>query len=311
MEDSLFATVMLPVALAVIMLSLGLGLRPIDFRRVLVVPRGVGIGLVNLLLISPLLAFGMAELFGLSPYLAVGLVLLGASPGGTTANMLTHLARGETALSVTMTAVSSVAALVTVPLFLGLAVSHFGADGIGDVSMGGIVARVFLITIVPISAGMALRARWPEQVDSAYGRVQRIAMAMFVLVVVGAVISEWETILDHAAAVAGAALALNVAAMGVSYTISKLAGLEDRQVTAIALELGVHNATLAIAVGAALDPDLIIPAAVYSAFMFITGGLFAWFMSRRNIPPPGEDRFGAAGGVGSNEAPSRDPVAVG
>jgi BASS family bile acid:Na+ symporter len=105
--------------------------------------RGVAIGLANLLLISPLLAFGMAELFGLSSYLAVGLVLLGASPGGTMANMLTHLARGEVALSVTMTATSSVAALVTVPLFLGLAVSHFGAGEIGDVSMGGIVARMF------------------------------------------------------------------------------------------------------------------------------------------------------------------------
>ncbi len=261
MEDSLFATVMLPVALAVIMLSLGLALRPSDFRRVLVVPRGVAIGLTNLLLISPLLAFGMAELFGLSPYLAVGLVLLGASPGGTMANMLTHLARGETALSVTMTATSSIAALVTVPLFLGLAVDHFGADGIGDVSMGSVVVRVFLITLVPISIGMALRHRWPERVVSLYDRVQRTALAMFVLVVVGAVISEWDTIIEHAAAVAGAALALNVAAMTISFTVSKLARLGDRQATAIALELGVHNATLAIAVGAALDPELTIPAA--------------------------------------------------
>lgn len=284
MEDSLFATVMLPLALAVIMLSLGLGLTTADFRRVLVVPRGVAIGLANLLLISPLLAFGMAELFGLSPLLAVGLVLLGASPGGTTANMLTHLACGEVALSVTMTATSSVAALVTVPLFLGLAVSHFGAGEIGDVSMGGIVARVFLITIVPISIGMALRRRWPDRVAANYGRVQRTALVTFVLVVIGAVISEWETILEHAAAVAAAALALNVAAMTISFTLSRLARLGDRQATAIALELGVHNATLAIAVGAALDPALTIPAAVYSAFMFVTGGLFAWFMSRRNAP---------------------------
>lgn len=286
MEDSLFATVLLPLALAVIMLSLGLGLTVADFRRVLLVPRGVAIGLLNLLLVSPLLAFAMAELFGLDPLLAVGLVLLGASPGGTTANMLTHLARGETALSVTMTATSSVAALVTVPLFLGLAVDHFGAADIGDVGMGGVVARVFAITLVPISIGMALRARRPEAIAAAYGRVQRVALVTFVLVVIGAVVAEWETIVEHAAEVAAAALALNVAAMAISFSVSKLARLGDRQATAIALELGVHNATLAIAVGAALDPALTIPAAVYSAFMFLTGGAFAWLMSRRNTVAP-------------------------
>ncbi len=120
--------VLLPVCIAGIMVVLGLSLTPDDFRRVVAIPRGVGIGLVNLLVISPLLAFGIAELTGLSPELAVGLVLLGASPGGAMANLLTHLARGEVALSVTMTAISSILALVTVPLYLGLAIDHFGAD---------------------------------------------------------------------------------------------------------------------------------------------------------------------------------------
>jgi bile acid:Na+ symporter, BASS family len=118
MEDSLFATLLLPVALAVIMTSLGMSLTVDDFRRVVVYPRGVSIGLANLVLISPLLAFAVAEAYSLEPALAVGLVLLGASPGGTMANLLTHLARGDTALSITMTAISSVAAVVTVPLSL-------------------------------------------------------------------------------------------------------------------------------------------------------------------------------------------------
>ena len=117
-DQSVMTTVVLPIALAVIMGSLGLSLTPADFKRVFVLPKGVSIGLVNLLAISPLLAFGVAELYSLSPELAVGLVLLGASPGGTMANLLTHLARGDVALSVTMTAVSSVAAVLTVPLYL-------------------------------------------------------------------------------------------------------------------------------------------------------------------------------------------------
>src|ERR671916_788544 len=173
MDGSVFTDVLLPVALAVIMVSLGLSLTPADFRRVFVFPRGVAIGLTNLLLISPLLAFGVATLFGLDPVLAVGLVLLGASPGGTMANLLTHLARGDTALSVTMTAVSSLLAVVTVPLYLGLSIDWFGASVGDDVGMLGIVGRVFAITVVPLAVGMALRARDPVRVDRHEPRIKR------------------------------------------------------------------------------------------------------------------------------------------
>ncbi|HYJ23262.1 MAG TPA: bile acid:sodium symporter family protein [Solirubrobacterales bacterium] len=268
--------------MAVIMCSLGLTLTAADFRRVLVAPRGVAIGMLNLALISPLLALAMAELFGLSPELAVGLVLLGASPGGMMANMLTHLSRGDTALSVTMTAISSVCAAITVPLFLGLSTDHFGATGIGDVSMLGVVARVFAITIIPVAIGMELRRRRPEQVAAVYPRVRRISLGLFAVVVLGAIASEYDTVAENLADVAGAALALNLAAMSLSFAIAKVARLDDRQSTAIALELGIHNSALAIAVGASLSPELTIPAAVYSSFMLFTGGAFAWTMSRRN-----------------------------
>jgi len=274
--------VLLPVCLAGIMAVLGLSLTPADFRRVLVSPKGVGIGLANLLVVSPLLAFGIAELFGLEPALAVGLVLLGASPGGTMANLLTHLARGEVALSVTMTALSSVAALVTVPLALGLAIDHFGASLDAEVEMAGIVARVFLITIVPLALGMWLRQRYPERVQAVYETARRVSLGLFLLVVIAAVASEAEEALDSFAEVAGAALTLNVAAMGISFAVAQLARLGDRQATAISMELGVHNATLAITVASAIDTSIAIPAAVYSMFMFITAGSFARVMARRN-----------------------------
>ena len=149
--------------------------------------------------------------------LAIGLVLLGASPGGTMANLLTHLARGDTALSVTMTALSSVGALVTVPFYLGLAGEHFAGGDIGDVSMAGVVARVFLITIVPLSIGMYLRSRYPVRVEAIRGRVKRAAMVAFVAVVIAAVASEIDVVLDNFAEVALATLALNVAAMSISF----------------------------------------------------------------------------------------------
>jgi bile acid:Na+ symporter, BASS family len=264
------------------MCNLGLTLTWADFRRVLVAPLGVAIGMLNLALISPLLAFAMAELFGLSPELAVGLVLLGASPGGMLANMLTHLSRGDTALSVTMTALSSVFAAVTVPLFLKLSTDHFGATGIGDVSTLGVVLRVFAITIIPVAVGMELRRRWPQRVEGVYPRVRRLSLSLFAIVVLGAIASEYDTVAKNIADVAGAAFALNLAAMTLSFAIAKLARLDDRQSTAIGLELGIHNSALAIAVGASLSPDLTIPAAVYSSFMLFTAGAFAWAMSRRN-----------------------------
>ena len=284
MDSPLLTSILLPGAIAVIMWTLGLTLTRDDFRRVLVAPRGVAIGMLNLALISPLLALAIAELFDLPPELAVGLVLLGASPGGMMANMLTHLSRGDTALSVTMTAISSVGAMVTVPLFLELSANHFGADSVGDAGMLGIVARVFAITIVPVAIGMEMRRRAPGRVDELYPRVHRIALALFGLVVLGAIASEHDTVAENLAAVAGAALTLNVAAMTISFGISKLARLEDRQATAIALELGIHNSALAVAVGADLAADVAVPAAVYATFMLFTGGAFAWAMSRRNAP---------------------------
>ncbi len=284
MEDSLFAAVLLPIALAVIMTTLGLALTPADFRRVVVLPRGVAIGMLNLLLIAPALAFAVAELYSLEPALAVGLVLLGAAPGGTTANMLTHLARGDTALSITMTAISSLTAVLTVPLFLELATSHFGASELNEsVDMLGVVIRVLLITVVPLGLGMYLRSRWPQRIVAIEPRAKQIALGLFIAVVIGAIVAENERVLENLDDVALAALTLNLAAMTVAYAISRLARLDDRQSTAIAIELGVHNATLAIAIGASIATVLTIPAAVYSAFMFITAGLFARFMHRRNI----------------------------
>lgn len=283
MDSPILTSFVLPAAIGVIMWSLGLTLTRADFRRVLVAPRGVAIGMLNLALISPLLAVAMAELFALPPTLAVGLVLLGASPGGMMANMLTHLSRGDTALSVTMTAISSVCAMITVPLFLELSANHFGATDVGDVSMLGVVARVFAITIVPVAIGMEMRRRNPVRVDAVYPRARRIALSLFAIVVVGAIASEYDTVAENVADVAGAALALNVAAMLLSFTISKLARLDDRQATAIALELGIHNSALAIAVGATLATDVAIPAAVYATFMLFTGGAFAWVMAKRNV----------------------------
>jgi BASS family bile acid:Na+ symporter len=282
-------TALLPAALALIMASLGLTLTLADFRRVATRPRGVLIGLANLFVIAPLLAFAVAELYGLEPLFAVGLVLLGASPGGTMANLLTHLARGDTALSITLTGLSSVAAAITVPLYLAVAVAHFGAPVDDDVTAIGIAAQVLAITVVPLGLGMLVRARRTAWALAHQEQVKRVALVAFVLVVVGAVASEFGEVSAHAAELAAATVTLNVAAMAISFSLARAARLDLAQSTAVAIELGIHNATLAIAVGTLVADELTIPAAVYSSFMFVTAGAFARVMHRRNAlgPAPG------------------------
>jgi len=291
-------TVVLPLALAIIMFTLGLGLTIADFKRVIVYPRGISIGMANLLLISPLLAFIIADLFNLDPLLALGLVLLGASPGGTLSNVFTHIARGETAMSVTMTAISSVTALIMIPIFLNLGNSYFDVGStLDDVNMWGVVLRTFLITILPLSLGMWARSRSPERMERWRPTLSKASLVLFVLVVLGAVISEFTLIRENFTKVALAALTLNVVAMAISFTVSKVAKLSDRQATAIALELGIHNATVAIVVAGMINDELMIPAAVYSAFMFITGGIFAKFMHSRNAEAAAKEEGTGPGGA--------------
>jgi bile acid:Na+ symporter, BASS family len=305
MEDaSVFVTVGLPIAIALIMGSLGLALTLDDFKRIFTAPRGVLIGLANLLLLSPLLAFGVAELYSLEPLFAVGLVLLGASPGGTMANLLTHLARGETALSISMTALSSLAATVTVPVFLALGIAHFDAPVGDDVGMTGIVARVFFITIVPLSIGMWIRSRNTAWAIANEPRAKKLAFVAFVGAIVLAVSAEFGTVTEHFTELAIATLTFNVLAMGLSFAISRLARLSNPQATAVAMELGIHNGTLAIAVAVLLDERLAIPAAVYSAFMFVTAGTFARIMYRRNGEPAGvREPTGARSSIAAHARP--------
>ena len=283
MTHSFFATTLLPLALFVIMTGLGLSLTVADFKRVLVYPRGMVIGLGNLLLLSPLLAFLSALIFRLPPELAVGMVLLGAAPGGTTANLLTHLARGDTALSVTITAVSSLAAVVTTPLFLGLATWHFlGEQSGAQIDMVRIVLRVLTITIVPLGFGMVVRAFAPGFGKAAEPWVKRASLVFFAIVLGGAMYEARHEAMGMLVAVGAATLALNLSAMTLSWFIARKAKLDTRQSTAIAIELGVHNTTLTLAVGAMIAPVYMIPGAVYGIQMILTASAFVWLINRRN-----------------------------
>lgn len=274
------ASAALTAALAVIMFSLGTTLRGEQFRLVFTEPRGVLVGLINLIVLAPLIAYGVATVSGLEPVFAAGLMLLGAAPGGVFANLLTHVARGATALSVSMTAISSTLAVVTVPFWIGVAFSAFDLDGQIAIDMAPIVLRVLIGIAVPLAAGMWLASRRPEWVGANEQRLERIAIATFAVLVVIATTTQAATVLDHLGELLLATIALNVIAMSLGFTAARLVRLDRPQAVAISIELGIHNAALAVAIGTAVDERLAVPAAVYSAVMVVTGTAFAYAMSR-------------------------------
>lgn len=277
-------TLFLPAALGIIMLGLGLSLSLADFARVAKFPRPVLIGLACQLLLLPLACFFLAKLFGLAPALAVGLMLLAASPGGTTANLYSHLAHGDVALNITLTAVNSVVAILTMPLIVNLSLAHFmSADQAIPLQFAKVV-QVFAIVLGPVAIGMWLRSRFPYFAERMQKPVKIVSALFLLLIILLAVAKDWRTFVEYAPAVGGAALAFNLLSMAVGYCVPRLLKLDLRQAIAIAMEIGIHNGTLAIAL--ALSPALLnnptmaIPAAIYSLIMFVTAALFGLWVNR-------------------------------
>ena len=277
-------TFFLPAALGIIMLGLGLSLSLADFARVAKFPKPVLIGLACQLLLLPLACFFLAKLFGLAPALAVGLMLLAASPGGTTANLYSHLAHGDVELNITLTAVNSVIAILTMPLIVNLSLAYFmSADQAIPLQFAKVV-QVFAIVLGPVAIGMWLRSRFPGFAERMQKPVKIISALFLLLIILLAVAKDWRTFVDYAPAVGGAALAFNLLSMAVGYCVPRLLKLNLRQAIAISMEIGIHNGTLAIAL--ALSPALLnnptmaIPAAIYSLIMFITAALFGLWVNR-------------------------------
>ena len=285
MEQNVITAVLLPVALGVIMLGLGLSLSLADFKRVIVYPKAVAVGLACQMAILPFACLGIAHLFALPPELAVGLMLLAASPGGATANLFSHLAKGDVALNITLTAVNSVLSLLTLPLIVNLSLEHFLGEGKAIPLQFGKVLSVIAIVLVPVAIGMVVRARKPDVADR-LDKPVRILSAGFLLLVVGAaIIGERANIGTYFQQVGAAALAFNITSMVVGYVIPRAARVGRKQSIAIGMEIGIHNGTLAIAI--ASSPQLLnngtmaIPPAIYSVIMFFTAAAFGMFVARK------------------------------
>jgi BASS family bile acid:Na+ symporter len=284
MGSNPLTAILLPAVLGGLMFGLGLSLTFDEFRRVLTYPRAVGVGLFCQIVLLPLACFGIAHGFGLEPELAVGLMVLAASPGGAAANLFSHLARGDVALNITLTAVSSVLSLVSMPLLIGLSFEHFMGVGSSLPLLLDKVVQVLALVLVPVALGMAVRARRPA-VAARLDRSVRVLSATFLLLVVAAtLVRERHQMPGFFRQVGLAALTFNLVSLTVGYFVPRLVRLGRPQAIAISMEVGIHNAMLAITLASSPlllnRPTMAVPAAVYSLFMLITAALFGAAASR-------------------------------
>jgi len=277
-ESNAVTAIVLPAALFLIMFGLGLALRVADFRRVVTFPKAVAVGLSVQLIALPVIGYALAVAFRMPPELAVGLMILAACPGGATSNLITFLAKGDTALSVTLTAITSCAAVLTIPLILRFALNAFTGDDVAvGVPFAQTVGQVVIVTLIPVSIGMLVHARLPDLAKRAVGPVKVLSAAFLVLIVAGLILSQRDDIPRFFAQTGAATLALNLSTLILGFGAATLARLPYDQRVTVSIEGGLQNGTLAIAIAASPailnNPTMAIPPAIYSLVMFATGAL--------------------------------------
>ena len=284
MQQSVLTAVFMPLALAVLMLGLGLSLTRDDFKRILVYPRAVFVGLACQMLVLPCIAYFIAKALELPPEIAVGLMLLAASPGGPTANLFSHLAHGDVALNITLTATNSVLSLVTLPIIINLSLAAFAGGGKTIPLQAGKVVQVIGLVLIPVLLGMWVRRSKPE-LALRLDRPVRTISAVFLFVIIAATVAkEGANIWPMFQVAGGAALLFNLSSLGVGYAIPRLARVPDRQAVAIGMEIGIHNGTLAIAIASSPqllnNPAMAVTPAIYSLIMFGTATAFGYWAAR-------------------------------
>lgn len=283
MEQNAILTLFLPIALGIIMLGLGLSLTISDFKRVVTFPKAIIIGLFCQMILLPIVCFGIAILFNLPPALAVGLLLLSASPGGATANLYSHLAKGDVALNISLTAVNSILTLFTLPFIVNFAIDYFMGNGQVIPMQFKKIVEVFAIVLIPVAIGMFINYISPSTSKKLEKPVKIISAIFLVLIIVGAIVKEKDQFLLYFQQVGLAALAFNVVSMAIGYYIPYVLQVNKKQSIAIGMEIGIHNGTLAIyiALNVIGNSAMSIPPAVYGLIMFFTAAIFGYLVSRK------------------------------
>ena len=272
----------LPLALAFIMFGLGLGLTRLDFLRVVKQPKDFFVGLISQIVLLPLIAFIIIKLWPVSPELAIGVMIIAAAPGGVTSNLLTSFAKGDVALSVSLTAIISLLCVLTIPFIVLKSADLLGSSIDQSVSIFSMAKDMFLIVTVPVILGMLLKSFASGLTQKIQPFTKKLSAILFVIVLLGAIAAERENISTYFAQAGLITLSLNVIMMVVAFYVAKffVTGLAQRK--CITIECGLQNGTLAIFVGTSIFGGgmYIIPAATYSLIMFATSLIFIYLIRK-------------------------------
>jgi BASS family bile acid:Na+ symporter len=281
MQQSSILSILLPIALGIIMLGLGLSLTLDDFRRVAKYPKAMTIALLCQMVILPILCFALVFAFDLDPVLGVGLMLLAASPGGATANLYSHLSNGDVALNITLTAVNSVLTLFTLPLIVNFSLGFFlSSDQYVPIQFAKVI-EVFAIVLVPVSIGMFVRNRAPGFAAKMDKPVKITSAIILILLIISVVIREHKVLMDNVASLGLPILLFNVLSMAVGFYFPRWLNVGRKQAIAIGMEIGIHNGTLAIyiALNVLNNSTMSVPPAIYSLLMFFTAAAFGFLVN--------------------------------
>ena len=281
METNFLTDLMLPLALGIIMLGMGLSLAPIDFKRVVIYPRAAALGFINQIIILPLVGFLLVLIFGLENlYLAVGIMVLAACPGGPTSNLISHISKGDTALSISLTAISSLVAVITIPLIINFSLAHFLQQGeYVPLPVFDTILRLTIITLIPVSIGMFIRAKARKFADKMDKPVKIVSGILLFLIIFAAINTNRDIFVSSFRDVGPVALTLNAVMLTVGFLTARFFKLNLAQSVTISVESGIQNGTLGIMIASTLlaNDVMAISPAIYSLIMFMTAGvIIAW-----------------------------------
>jgi len=280
---SIVTDIFLPIALAFIMFALGLGLTGADFLRVIKQPKDFFVGAISQIILLPVIAFVLVKIWPISPELAIGVMIIAAAPGGVTSNLLTSFAKGDVALSISLTAIISLLCVITIPFIVLTSVELLGGSNITqDISLFSMSRDMFLIVTVPVILGMLLRKFSSGVALKLEPIAKKVSIALFVLVLLGAIAAERENVISYFAQAGLITLILNVVMMIVAYYVAQSLASGTRQKKCITIECGLQNGTLAIFVATSIFGGgmYVIPAATYSLIMFATSLIFVYLVRK-------------------------------
>ncbi len=281
--------IILAVSLMIIMFGMGLSLKISDFKRVLIYPKAVIIGLISQMIVLPLVGYLIAAGLDLSPTIAVGVMLLAASPGGATSNILTHLAKGDLALSVSLTAIASLLSIITIPIIVQFALTHFADQSQAVyVNAGTMIKQLMVIVLIPVSVGMFVKAKYNEFATKMEKPVNIASALLFVLVIIGVVFSIRDVFMDYLSEAGLPSIILNVSTMVIGFLLALLFKLNKPQAISIAIGTGIQNGTLAITLAtiALNNAEYSIVPAIYGLLMFVSGAAIIFMRKRLGVIEP-------------------------